>query len=125
MIKRKEVVRSLVTFQDGDCDGDDGTTYSSYSGSDSGSTRPSSRNGEEGDRPPLMSMMTLARVRCGLAPWDILKGHHHLATPKLDRWEAEHQAFPAAVPALGYDSKWILYLKTSAFNTGKDYCSFG
>ena len=65
MIKRKEVVRSLVTFQDGDCDGDDGTTYSSYSGSDSGSTRPSSKNGEEGDRPPLMSMMTLARVRCG------------------------------------------------------------
>jgi hypothetical protein len=26
------------------------------------------------------------------APWDIVKGHHHPATPELDRWKAEEQA---------------------------------
>ena len=41
------------------------------------------------------------------APWDIVKGHHHLATPELDRWKAEQQAFPAVVRALSYVSKWI------------------
>ena len=52
------------------------------------------------------------------APWDIVKGHHHLATPELGRWEAEQKAFPAAVPALSYDPKWVLYSKTSAFYIG-------
>ena len=54
-----------------------------------------------------------------VAPWGIVKSHHHLATLELDRWEAVQQAFPAAVTALSYDSKWILYLKTSPFTIEK------
>ena len=32
------------------------------------------------------------------APREIVKGHHHLATPELDRGKAELEAFTAAVP---------------------------
>jgi len=47
------------------------------------------------------------------APWDIVKGHHHLAMPELDHWNGLLFSFPAIVRALGYASKWNLYIKTS------------
>ena len=38
------------------------------------------------------------------APWDIVKGHHHLATPELNRWDPELEARAAALKYFGYSA---------------------
>ena len=52
------------------------------------------------------------------APWDIVKGHHHLATPELDRWDPELEARAAVLKYFGYAPNWILYPKTSTLRVG-------
>jgi hypothetical protein len=52
------------------------------------------------------------------APWDIVKGHHHLATPELDRWKAAPQGHAAASPALIYSLKWVREPKTATLIIG-------
>ena len=53
------------------------------------------------------------------APWDIVKGHHHLATPGLVNWKAALEGYAAAVQTLRYVPACIHELRTSAFITGK------
>ena len=53
------------------------------------------------------------------APWGIAKGHHHLATPELNRWKAAQQAFAAVTPKPSCTLKWILELKTATLIIGK------
>jgi hypothetical protein len=45
------------------------------------------------------------------APWEIVKGHHHLATPELDRWKAAQQAHAAVRPTPTGVPKWVYELK--------------
>jgi len=52
------------------------------------------------------------------APWDIVKGHHHLATPELDRWKAAQQGHAAVSPTLTHTQKWVRKSKTTPFIIG-------
>ena len=45
------------------------------------------------------------------APWDIAKGHHHLATPEFDRWKAAQQGHAAVSPTLAHTQNgFVIYI---------------
>ena len=46
-------------------------------------------------------------------------GHHHLATPELDRWKAAQQGHAAVSPALTHTQEWVRESKTTTFIIGK------
>ena len=51
------------------------------------------------------------------APWDILKGHRHLATPELGRWKAAQQGHAAVPSTLTNNLNWAHEPKTTTFIT--------
>jgi hypothetical protein len=55
------------------------------------------------------------------APWDIVKGHRNLSTPKSDRWKAELEARAARFKYFGYAPNWVLYPKTSTLMIKMDF----
>jgi len=54
------------------------------------------------------------------APWGIVKGHHHLATPELDRWKAAQQGHAAVSPTLTHTQNGFVNQKQPHLSLEKD-----